>query len=221
GRDAAFADSDAGNGAGEFISRVPFRDAPAERAKIVTSKTLDGLPPALRTAIASFGPDARPRVKISPLLGKSTWSKPSVANPGSRPLRPLRRTGDFTTHCRTAAGDGFWISDGTSVAWAAGDQLKVVGRWGTPRVQALADDGRNLFVAVTLQEFPTRESGQPPLAPDALRIYVYDHQAAIWRGYFRGVDYFDNLSATRGLLAFTSPDTFKGKRTVLLMNTSE
>lgn len=220
GLDAAFADSDTGKGTGEFLSRVPFRDAPVARAVLDTTKALDGLPPALRAAIASFGPNAQPRVKLPPLLGKSTWSKPSVSGPESRPLRPLRPDGDFTTHCRTAAGDGFWISDGTSVAWAAGDQLKPIARWGLPRVQALADDGRNLFVAVTLQEFPTRESRQPPLMPDALRIYVYDHQTAIWRGYFRGGDYFESMSATRGLLAFTSPDTFTGKRTLLLMNTS-
>lgn len=219
GRDAAFADTESGHGSGEFLSRVPFREEPVARATPATSKALDGLPAAVRAAIASFPPDARPRVKLPAAPGRSTWSQPSAPAPDSRPFRALRDP-SFATHCRTAIGDGFWVGDGSSVAWAAGDQLQIIARFTTARVQALADDGRHLFIAATLREFSNPHGGLPPLPPDALRIYVYDHQAGVWRGFFRGVDYFESMSATRGLLAFTPPDTFTGKRALVAMNTA-
>lgn len=219
GRDDAFADPEPGAGAGEFLSRVHFRQETAARATPDASKALDGLPAAVRAAIASFGPGAEPRVKLPAAAGRATWSEPSVAAPDARPFRPLRDPA-FATHCRTALGDGYWVGDGSTVAWAAGDQLRPVARFTTARVQALADDGRHLFIAATLREFTNPYGSVPALPPDALRIYVYDHRAGAWRGYFRGVDYFESMSAAPGLLAFTPPDAPIGKRRLLVMNTA-
>ncbi|EIP98024.1 hypothetical protein OpiT1DRAFT_02474 [Opitutaceae bacterium TAV1] len=190
----------------EMISSVATDLSRITKAALPDSAALRGIPPVERAAIQSFGNDAARLVKLPEQVGRILW-KPLPDR--EREIRQNRREGEMSgpSFCPTGAGDGYWVSDGRSVAWAAGERMQPLATWESAEVGALADDGRHLFVAASIDGFPVPHYFTPRPTWDGLRVYVYDYREGAWRGWFRVPGPVTAMAATPGVLVFATMGT--------------
>ncbi len=182
------------------IVSVPFSGGVLSQVLPPPADFLPGLPPAARAAIASFPDQAGPAVKLPPTPSYVFEYKPRIPTPppGMRPphfLRPATAAkttpGGRMCCVPTGLGDGYWVANLQTVAWAAGRRAIPLARWLQGEIVSLADDGRHLVVAVA--RYRSAESlgaVTPEPRPDEIALHLYDYREGVWRGRIASPPFF-------------------------------
>ena len=227
GRDAVFV-------VGQDLSdpRVIRIDSATGRVDQITPPSEDFLPglrPASRAAIASFGDDATPTVKLPgeptifcerpDLLRQAFRARALRERKPAAPPGPWRRhygANRTGAHVLTGARDGYWVASSHAVIWASGNQRRALAGWIDGWVVGLADDGRHLFIQIERNDAEPRPGfSKGTYSSEDLRTYVYDHRTGKWVGHFF-VPYRGGMKATAGVLMAHDWD----KPTLLIADTS-
>lgn len=181
----------------DVVSAVSFNQIALTQTRRPSAEFFPDLPAAASAAIAAYGDEAAPRVRLpdAPVFAYEEKPPPLVFPPGMPADKRALQATTLTMRSHsggqdprltriaipTGAGDGYWIASQDTVAWAAGHRIVPLAHWVQGRIARLTDDGRHLLIVVARRH----ELRAVHTAKDEVyTIHLYDHVTGTWRGRF-------------------------------------